>query len=380
MNRINEVLLLLALFVGLTSCREIDEKESDRITLANDANRELHFSGDGGSRSIVMKATTIWSAVSDQDWCIVNPPEGTPSDLRLTITADSSRSDEPRTATVTVTAGEATMLITVVQDERSTLSVDDADHLIASTGGTFEVEVQHNVEYDVWIPTEATWIREIESKTVTESVLVFEVDANESMDNRSTVVVLVGGESDLEKTIEVVQLRKEALVASDTHYLVDATAGTLSFGVTSSDPLEVEVEDASWLTLVRSKAVETELEFAFEDNPMPVVRTARIRLSSGSATDYVEVEQRKGPEKFVFSVVHLNENFDMPYFGGKFTGTVFWGDGTSEDFVRAYGHDYGSSLERTVTFELNGEADDLEFYFENIVGITGIDLSGLPFD
>ncbi len=379
-KNIHIFILLMVVPFGLVSCEELAELLADRITLANDANRQVHFSGDGGTRSILLKATSTWSAVSDQEWCTPTPSEGLSTDIQLTIDVEASTSDEPRSATVTLTSGNASLVINVTQDERMFLSVEDADFVVRSEGGIVEVKVEHNVAYEVNIPRKAKWITDLVSKSVSESVHRFQVEANEDMDNRSAVITFVSEDGEHEEEIELVQLRKEALVVSDRNYILNAAAGILSFDVLSSDPLEVQIQDAAWISRVESRAVETTLEFAYEANTQPVSRKARIKLMSGSAADYIEIEQKPAPEKLSFTVGHEAATFTVPQFWGTFTGTVFWGDGRSEAFDKASLHNYSSSGENTVKFELYGQPEELKFRFPDIVGITSLDLSSLPID
>ena len=378
MKRIYDVLSAAVIAVMLlSSCEMMVEEPADTISLANDANRELYFSGEEGSRSIVLVASTIWSAESDQEWCKPTPSEGLSTELKLTISVDRNDMAEERVACVTLKAGTAVLSIKVTQGEKSTMSVSDADYVVKSEGGTLEVTVSHNVDYKVKIPKAAKWIKEVKSKGLSNSVHVFEVEPNEDLDNRSAVITFVSDGGQYEEEVEVLQLRKDALVVSDSKYNVDASAGTLTFTVTSSDPLDVKVVGASWLRMVDSKAVETELTFAYDANTAQSTRTATIILSSGSATDQIEVEQKACPENLVFFIRHDGQSFTVPVFSSSFTGNILWGDDSSDPFGSVTSHRYGQAGEHSVMFDLYGEPDELEFTLKDIVGITEINLEKL---
>lgn len=196
---------MMALCVCIGACDELADAPVDRITLSSDANRELHFSGDGGSQSILMKATSAWTAVSDQDWCSVNPAEGQVSDIKLTVTVAGSDCAESRTAKVTVTAGTATLEIAVTQDGRSLLSAVDADFEISEEGGTFVVELEHNVTYSVNIPENVTWIKEVKSKAMSETVHTFQVETNPDYDSRTAQIRFVSSDGKSEQSVVVLQ-------------------------------------------------------------------------------------------------------------------------------------------------------------------------------
>ena len=205
MNKIYILFLVVTLCVCLGSCDELTDLLSDRITLSNDANRELHFNGDGGSKSILMKSTSSWSALSDQDWCTVSPAEGLVSDIQLTVTVSASDSVQPRSAKVTVIAGTAEIEISVVQDGRNILSIEDADYEISEEGGTFEVELEHNVTYIVNIPDNVTWIKEVSSKAVSEAVHTFQVEANPGYEVRTAEITFVSNDGKSEQSVIVLQ-------------------------------------------------------------------------------------------------------------------------------------------------------------------------------
>ena len=237
------ILLLIASFS--TSCDQFMESlTSDRITLANEANKDLHFGGEGGSKSIVMKASTDWSAVSDKKWCRLTPTEGLSSDIQLTINVDENRSDESRKAVVTITAGECSLVIDVTQDERSTLSVEEADYVMPMDGGTFQVVLKHNVKYQVKIPKSAPWIEEISAKAVSESVHVFQVQPNDDCEDRTAVITIISDDEELDEEISVFQYGKvpEKFQFSITHHntsfqvpvILGSFSGTVLWGDGSS--------------------------------------------------------------------------------------------------------------------------------------------------
>lgn len=240
-------LILLVAALGAVSCEQfVETLTSDRITLANESNKNLNFSGEGGSKSIVMKASTVWSAVSDQEWCWTTPSEGLASDIKLTINVDENRSEESRKAVVTITAGECSLLINVTQDERSTLSVEEVDYVIPREGGVFQVALKHNVKYNVKIPKSVTWIEEISSKAVSESVHVFQVQQNDGLEDRTAVITIISDDEELEEEISVFQYGKipEKLQFSITHHntsfqlpvIWGSFSGTILWGDGSYDP------------------------------------------------------------------------------------------------------------------------------------------------
>ena len=95
-------------------------------------------------------------------------------------------------------------------------------------------------------------------------------------------------------------------------------------------------------------------------------------------TQNVKVVQEARLEEYVLRVTHENAVFTMPSFKGTVTsGMIYWGDGSSEEYSDNLVHDYGRKSEVTVEIVLQGGDDDHRVSFENITGITEIDLSGM---
>ena len=214
MKNIRYILLLLALMGGLVSCDLFvepegpsgeDSKIEDRITLAKESNRELHLSGEGESRAIVLKATDVWTAVSDSDWCHTDPSEALSSDMKLTISVDRNDQGEERTAHVTVTSGTATLEITVIQAEACELTIEEADDVLEPEGGRIEVTVRHNVEYRVNIPKTASWIKELISKKPASTTHEFMIEPNGTTEGRAAEIVFECEDESLNQTITIFQ-------------------------------------------------------------------------------------------------------------------------------------------------------------------------------
>lgn len=378
MKRVIYILSVACAMIGLASCETLNDVMPESIKLADAGNAELVFSGEEESRTIEIVAAAPWTAESDQSWCMVTPVDGTAEDAKLTITVSNNRRLVERKAVVTLTAGSSSLTINVTQAEKSFLSVDEADFIIGSDGDTFEVILEHNVEYEVKIPRSVRWIKEVESKAVTETRHEFEVEENEDDENRSAVITFISLDGEYEEEVEVVQLRKDALVISDSRYEVEGTSGVLEFTVTSSQTLNVRILDAPWLTRVKAKSIETKLAFAYAENDTGINRTARIILTSGSVTNYIDVVQKAKVDNMCFVIYHESQVFNVPTFAPGFYGTISWGDGTNEDFETAVSHEYtDSQSEHNVYFDLYGSAKNLEFTLNDLNGITRINLEKL---
>lgn len=74
----------------------------------------LSFHKNGGSQSVTVTSNQAWIISSNQAWVSVSPASGT-NDGSFTVTVQSNASQQPRTATITVTVADLSKTISVNQ-------------------------------------------------------------------------------------------------------------------------------------------------------------------------------------------------------------------------------------------------------------------------
>lgn len=201
--------MMTVLMVLLSACNLLSEVDTGKLELLNKANQEVVFLPAGGEKIIVLVTSSDWAAQSDADWCKVSPSEGTSDAAKLKLKIEANPDVEERNATVTVSTDQASLQISVTQRGKKAVLLEDADYVIEAEGGIFEVELEHNVEYEVEIPGKVSWIREVKSKKMSKAVHEFEVQANESEDERSAEISFVAEDDDIEEVVTVVQKGKK---------------------------------------------------------------------------------------------------------------------------------------------------------------------------
>lgn len=217
----------------------------------------------------------------------------------------------------------------------------------------------------------------------TDTKLKISVDANESDQERTAVVTVAAGEASL--LITVTQGERLDMSLDEVDYLVEAEGGSLEVTVTHNVAYEVRIpEGVAWISEVKSKKMSVNVhEFVVEPNEDTEPRVVEISFvcDDEDLEETVKVAQKGAePKPFIFSIFCDGDVFVVPSIEGEFTGTVFWDDVDFEEFGNSTVHEYGSAEERTVTFELYGDPEDMVLTFPDLVGVTGIDLSELPAD
>lgn len=197
--------MMALLTVILSACNLLAEVDMDKLELLNEANSEIVFLGSGGQKTVALVTNSEWTAESDATWCKVTPSQGTVEDAKVKLSVEANDKAQERTAVVTLSTANASIQINVIQREMKAILLEEADYVIEAEGETFEVELKHNVEYQVEFSPSVSWIREVKSKKMTKAVHEFEVKPNEDTKNRSVEILFVCEDEDIEEVVTVVQ-------------------------------------------------------------------------------------------------------------------------------------------------------------------------------
>ena len=193
------------LAVVMSACNMLAEVETDTLELLNKANEEMVFLASGGEKTVVLVTDSDWTAESDAQWCKVSPEEGTAESAKIKMTVEANGKAEEREATITVSIAAKSLQMKVIQREKKSILLEEADFVIDAEGDVFEVELKHNVEYEVEFSDRVSWIREVKSKKMSKATHEFEVEPNDSPDERSVEIIFICEDEDIEEVVSVVQ-------------------------------------------------------------------------------------------------------------------------------------------------------------------------------
>lgn len=223
------------LAVVLSACNMLAEVETDTLELLNKANEEMVFLASGGEKTVVLVTDSDWTAESDAQWCKVSPEEGTAESAKIKMTVEANDKAEGREATITVSTAAKSLQMKVIQREKKSILLEEADFVIDAEGDVFEVELKHNVEYEVEFSDRVSWIREVKSKKMSKATHEFEVEPNDSPDERSVEIIFICEEEDIEEVVSVVQKGvekdscKEEEEEEEKYFMFSVTASGTDF-------------------------------------------------------------------------------------------------------------------------------------------------------
>lgn len=239
------------LAVVMSACNMLAEVETDTLELLNKANEEMVFLASGGEKTVVLVTNSDWTAESDAQWCKVSPEEGTAESAKIKMTVEANDKAEEREATITVSIAAKSLQMKVIQREKKSILLEEADFVIDAEGDVFEVELKHNVEYEVEFSDRVSWIREVKSKKMSKATHEFEVEPNDSPDERSVEIIFICEDEDIEEVVSVVQKGVEkyfmfSVTASGTDFVMPYISGGFTgyvyWGDGASAPFSSDLE------------------------------------------------------------------------------------------------------------------------------------------
>ena len=208
MKRLFKILICVLVLPALSACElMVTLIEPSSINLENVSDDKLSFDEFEDSFTVKFSTNASWKVVSDSDWCKVSPSSGSKSVTEMTVTVDRNMIPEERRAVIVLSTddSESRAIFNVIQSQMTLLSGEYQEYEMPDEGGTLKVVLQHNVKYNISIPSDAKWIQKKATKAVSSTVHEFIVDPNLTEVSRSTVITFKESGGDGVGTIKVFQ-------------------------------------------------------------------------------------------------------------------------------------------------------------------------------
>ena len=180
---------------------------------------------EGKDIQLAFSTDTDWEATSDQPWCTLSELKGEKGSHTIVVTIGTCTEWEDRKATIVLKAGNAQETITITQERAFQLLVTCENEQVDYAGGTVSVKVKSNVQFE--ISCKATWIKQVKtSSSNLEQTLQFQVEANETENNREGEISFYNEEKKLRQRIVIQQEGKP----EDTSVKPSGNIGNMTWG------------------------------------------------------------------------------------------------------------------------------------------------------
>ena len=195
------ILLIVSVLVAAcaVSCTK-ETKVEDAVTIKS--NEEI-VPVEGGVLSIAINSTVAWTAKASESWVTLSPTSGEAGDATVKASVLKNDSNDSRTATVTFTAGTKTATYTILQSQLNALVIATTEYEVPAEGGTVEVKVSANVDYQVIVPDAVDWVENATTRGMTESTVVLKVAPSLDVEARTANITISDGT--LSSTVKITQ-------------------------------------------------------------------------------------------------------------------------------------------------------------------------------
>ena len=217
---------------------------------------------------------------SDVDWITENTTRATSTN---TYHFDISPNEdyEQRSAEIMFTNKENNLseVVKVTQTQKNALVVAKDSYTVDSEGDQIEIEVGHNIDFDVEIS--ADWITKADTRAFVTDKLTFVIAENTGADNREGAILFKSKNGTLTQTVKVYQSQKDALIVSKNDIVVSAESGTLSFEILSNVEFTVSAPNVDWLRATTTRGLTTHtLHYEYDANSSYDSRVAYIVVTN----------------------------------------------------------------------------------------------------
>lgn len=295
------ILMLTILGIGFDSCSKEYESRLPELLIKN-----LEFDSNADTQVMEFRNEdlTNYGVSTDAEWCdawidydlsTINvkvrergktPDEDPYSDRTCTVTVNDVRDKTVRT-------------FQVKQKQTNDVIVNENKYTVPSGGGDVNVEVQHNVSYQVVIPEDVTWITEKKASTrgLETSTVVLTVAANTDGGARSSTVTIKSVDGSIENTILIQQVFEPVYSVEKETVTIDELAQTIQIKFSANFkmdfyPSEDWVTSAGRETVDETNYIQNVRVSAFNDKKENRTATldfyANVKLSD---QNYKEIKQ-----------------------------------------------------------------------------------------
>lgn len=160
----------------------------------------------------------------------------------------------------------------VFQAQKDVLILSENESYVSNEQSKIEVDVRTNLEYDVLIPSDVTWIKQVMTRALRVDKLTLSIGANDSYDGRSAQVVVKDKNSKLADTLTLVQSQLNALILGQKK-IDDLSCCGEQFTITVKANIdytyEIPQEVSSWIHPAAPQTkglVENKIEFKVDIN------------------------------------------------------------------------------------------------------------------
>ena len=237
-----------------------------------------------------------------------------------TLTIAPNEEAEKREGEITFKSGDKMETVKVYQAGGAILLLTKDEYTVSDAGEMITIEIKSNIEFGVQMP-DVDWIdNEASSRGMSSHTLNYYIEPNESYDSRSAEIIFFDKNSNLQDTLKVIQVQKDAIVISQKEYNVKAEGETIEVKLSANVDFEITMPEVDWIEQVSSRAFkEHTLYFKVAENEGEESRSADITFinpkSNSQETLKVTQKQKDSIPSSKLNIILSEKNITKSWIG-----------------------------------------------------------------
>lgn len=197
----------------------ISQKQTDGLFVTP---TDVSITKDEQTVELVVKNNVSFNVVIPDDakeWISVKSNTATRAlaDDRIVLAIAQNDTYDDREASVTIKQTDGPLAETVIikQAQTNVIIVSNKEYLVSVNQQSLSIDIQTNV--DVSVKPNVDWIHHIQTRALNNNTVELSIDANETYENRTGVVILQGNGGDVSEAVSITQkglVKKEVVLQS----------------------------------------------------------------------------------------------------------------------------------------------------------------------
>lgn len=283
------VLITMLVSINFAACSDGNEQDDlgpdKNPTITIDSSiitNGLAFAAEGSIKSVSFTTNADWtlniaSTTGGSTWCTSSVTSGKKGEASVEFTTLDNSDYDDRSVSVTIKAGTASQTFTITQKCKEAILVTADKFEIVQEGGSINVEVKSNIDYQMEISESAkSWITETTTRALTTHNHTFSVAANEEYEKREGEIYFKKGEH--VETVRVYQAGGPLVMLTKEEYVVSDKGETITVEIKSNVEYGIKMPQVDWIydeASIRGASSHT-LKYVISPNETNNNRSAQI--------------------------------------------------------------------------------------------------------
>lgn len=228
----------------------VNQKQLDALTLTAD---KFEVPQEGGNIDVEVKSNIDFTYVIPEEFAswIHASSRGSRAltSHHLSFSINASEEYEKREGQIIIKSGNKEEVVKIYQGGGGLLTLTPNDISVGSEGGTAEIVVNSNFDFDIEMPN-VDWLKKVDAsmtRAISSHVVKFMIAENKGYDERSASVKIFDKNSNLSETVKITQSQLNAiLVDGEKNYSFDEEGGDFTVTLNSNVKYDIAI-DGDWI-------------------------------------------------------------------------------------------------------------------------------------